>query len=117
MLKRDNLYQLTTQRNIQVQQSLRRSKLDPQSTKINYLQKDVPRRCKSSRLFVFNHLAINITLSLHLQEPHQERIGEDEFLFTESEFDMDELLILVDFYNRTFAELFVKYGAINRQCL
>lgn len=38
-------------------------------------------------------------LSLHLQESHQERIGEDEFPFAEGKFDVDKFLVLVDFYN------------------
>ena len=41
----------------------------------------------------------NSILLLNLQETHQERIGEDEFLFAESEFDVDKFLILVTFYN------------------
>ena len=58
-----------------------------------------------------------LIILLYLQESHQERIGEDEFLFAEGEFDMDKLLVLVDFDNSALAELFVKYGAIYRQFL
>ena len=53
----------------------------------------------------------------HFQETHLERIGEDELLFAEGEFDMDELFVLVDFDNHAFAEFLVKYGAIHSQCL
>lgn len=51
----------------------------------------------------------------HFQETHLESIGEDEFLFAEGEFNMDKLLVLVDFDNRASTKLFVKYGAIHRQ--
>ena len=55
--------------------------------------------------------------SFHLQESHQECIGEDEFLFAEGEFDVDKLFVLVDFNNCAFTEFLVKYGAIHRQFL
>ena len=50
---------------------------------------------------------IEIT-SLHLQESHQECIWEDEFLFAKGEFDVDKLLLLVDFDNCSLAEFLVE---------
>ena len=57
-----------------------------------------------------------LKLLLHLQESHKECIGEDEFLFAEGEFDVDKLFILVDFYNRSFAEFLVYDSATPPQC-
>ena len=58
--------------------------------------------------------AIEIT-SLHLQESHQECIWEDEFLFAEG-VDVDELFVLVDFYNGSLAEFLVNDSAVNTNC-
>ncbi len=53
-----------------------------------------------------------IILSLYPQESQKERIGEDEFLFADGEFDVNEFFILVYFHNRSFAELLVNNSAL-----
>ena len=50
------------------------------------------------RDFMIRHISMEIkptVLCSHLQEPHQKRIRENEFLLAESEFNVDVFVVVV----------------------